>query len=138
MACSRSGNARTRFGAFSRDFDLDIGDGLLHRRHSFVERPPRAVLDSSTASLPICRLTPYSDDMTPLRARVQNGRLRLDQPTGLPEGTELDLVIDDEGDDLTEQERQALHEALSRSWTSAQAGELRPATGIIDELRRKA
>lgn len=82
-------------------------------------------------------LTPYSADMTPLRARVQNGRLRLDQPTGLPEGTELDLVIDDEGDDLTEQEREALHETLSRSWRSAQAGELRPATDIIDELRRK-
>lgn len=44
--------------------------------------------------------------MTPLRARVQNGGLRLDQPTGLAEGTELDLVIDDEGDDLTEHERQ--------------------------------
>lgn len=75
--------------------------------------------------------------MTPLRARVQNGRLHLDQPTGLPEGTELDLVVDDEGDDLTEHERQALHEALSRSWTSAQAGDLRPAAAIIDELRRK-
>jgi hypothetical protein len=82
-------------------------------------------------------LTPYSGDMTPLRARVQNGRLRLDQPTGLPEGTELDLVIDDEGDDLTEHERQALHETLSRSWTSAQAGKLRPAAAIIGERRRK-
>jgi hypothetical protein len=82
-------------------------------------------------------LPPYSSDMTPLRARVQDGRLRLDQPTGLPEGTELDLVIDDEGDDLTEDERQALHEALSRSWKSAQVGELRPAAAIIDELRRK-
>jgi hypothetical protein len=82
-------------------------------------------------------LPPYSGDMTPLRARVQDGRLRLDQPTGLPEGTELDLVIDDEGDDLTEDERQALHEALSRSWTSARAGKLRPAAAIIDELRRK-
>jgi hypothetical protein len=97
----------------------------------------RAVLD-----WPDCRLaerlpTPYSDDMTPLRARVQNGRLRLGQPTGLPEGTELDLVIDDEGDDLTEHERQALHETLSRSWTSTQAGKLRPAAAIISERRRK-
>jgi hypothetical protein len=82
-------------------------------------------------------LTPYSDVMTPLRARVKDGRLRLDQPTGLPEGTELDLVIDDEGDDLAEHERQALHEALSTSWTSAQAGKLRPAAAIVDELRRK-
>ena len=75
--------------------------------------------------------------MTPLRARVRNGRLHVDQPTALPEGTELDLVVDDERDDLTEPERQALHETLSRSWTSAQAGELRPAAEIIDELRRK-
>ena len=75
--------------------------------------------------------------MTPLRARVRNGRLHLDQPTALPEGTELDLVVDDERDDLTEPERQALHETLSRSWTSAQAGELRPAAEIGDELRRK-
>jgi hypothetical protein len=82
-------------------------------------------------------LTAYSGGMTPLRARVQNGRLRLDQPTGLPEGTELDLVIDDEGDDLTEHERQALHETLLRSWTSAQAGKLRPAAAIIGERQRK-
>ena len=98
---------------------------------------PRPVLDCPTAGLPICLLTPYSGDMTPLGARVQNGRLRLDQPTGLPEGTELDLVIDDEGDDLTEHERQALHETLARSWASAQEGKVRPTAAIIDELRRK-
>jgi len=75
--------------------------------------------------------------MSPLRARVENGRLQLDEPTELPDGTELDLVVDDAGDDLTEQERQALHETLSKSWTSARAGELRPASEIIDELRRR-
>jgi hypothetical protein len=68
---------------------------------------------------------------------VKNGRLHLDEPTALPEGTELDLIIDDEGDDLTDHERQALHEALLRSWTSAQAGELRSASAFVDELRRK-
>jgi hypothetical protein len=75
--------------------------------------------------------------MTPLRARVENGRLHLDEPTALPDGTELDLVIDDEGDDLTDHERQALHETLLRSWTSVQAGELRSASALVDELRRK-
>jgi hypothetical protein len=75
--------------------------------------------------------------MTPLRARVENGRLHLDEPTALPDGTELDLVIDDEGDDLTEHERQALHETLLKSWTSAQAGGLRSASALVDELRRK-
>jgi hypothetical protein len=32
-----------------------------------------------------------------LRARVENGRLVLDEPTTLPNGTVLDLVLDDEG-----------------------------------------
>ena len=75
--------------------------------------------------------------MTPLRARVQNGRLVLDEPTTLPEGTVIELVADDEGDDLTDDERRALHEALSASWKSAEAGDLRPASAILDELRRR-
>jgi hypothetical protein len=40
--------------------------------------------------------------MSPLRARVQNGRLHLDEPTGLSDGTELELVVDDHGDDPTD------------------------------------
>jgi len=34
--------------------------------------------------------------------------------TVAPEGTVVDLVADDEGDDLTDEERRALHEALQR------------------------
>ena len=75
--------------------------------------------------------------MSPLRARVEKGRLVLDEPTTLPEGTIVDLVADDEDDDLTDDERQALHEALSASWNSAEAGHLRPASAILDELRRR-
>jgi hypothetical protein len=75
--------------------------------------------------------------MSPLRARVENGRLVLDEPTTLPEGTIVDLVADDEGDDLTSEERHALHEALSASWKSAEAGSLRPAEEILQELRRR-
>ena len=43
--------------------------------------------------------------MSPLRAHVEKGRLVLDEPTTLPEGTVVDLVADDEGDDLTDDER---------------------------------
>ena len=67
--------------------------------------------------------------MSPLRARVEKGRLVLDEPTTLPEGTVVDLVADDEGDDLTDEERRALHETLSASWRSAEAGRLRTAKG---------
>ena len=58
---------------------------------------------------------PYSSGMNPLRARVENGRLVLDEPTTLPEGTVIDLVADDEGDTLSDEERRALHAALSAS-----------------------
>ena len=75
--------------------------------------------------------------MSVLRARVEQGRLVLDEPTTLPEGTIVNLVADDEGDDLTDSERQALHTALSAAWQSAEAGRSRPAQAILDELRRR-
>jgi len=75
--------------------------------------------------------------MGPLRTRVANGRIVLDQPTTLREGTVIDLVADDEGDDLTNEERTALHEALSASNESAKAGHLQPASAILDELRKQ-
>ena len=75
--------------------------------------------------------------MGPLRARVENGRLVLDEPTTLPDGTVVVLVADDEGDDLTEDERRALHDALSASWRAVADGRLSPASAILDELRRQ-
>ena len=75
--------------------------------------------------------------MNRLRARVENGRLVLDEPTTLPDGTVLDLVLDDEGDDLTDEQREALHEALARSHESLKKGDVRPASAIIKELRAR-
>jgi hypothetical protein len=75
--------------------------------------------------------------MSPFRARVENGRIILNEPTGLPNGTLIDLVADDEGDDLSDEERHALHEALSASWESAGSGRAKPASEILDELRRR-
>lgn len=75
--------------------------------------------------------------MSRLRARVEKGRLILNEPTTLPDGTVIDLVADDEGDDLTEDERRALHAALSASGTSAEVGRLPPISEILDELRRR-
>jgi hypothetical protein len=75
--------------------------------------------------------------MSPLRARVEKGRIVLDEPTTLPDGTIIDLVADDEGDDLTDEERSELHEALSASWKSAEAGRLRSASDMLDELRQR-
>jgi len=75
--------------------------------------------------------------MRGLLARVEKGRLVLDEPTDLPEGTVVSLVADDEGDDLTDDERRALHESLAASWQSVEAGRVRPASEILDELRRR-
>ena len=73
--------------------------------------------------------------MSPIRAHVENGRLILNQPTELPEGLVLDLVIDDEGDDLDAREREALHASLRRSIEQAQAGQLSPGGDILREIR---
>ena len=56
-----------------------------------------------------------------MKATARNGRLRLGEPTDLPEGTEVDLVPAD-GDDLDEDERRRLHEALAESEEDAAAG----------------
>ncbi|HEV3027584.1 MAG TPA: hypothetical protein VG457_08435 [Planctomycetota bacterium] len=75
--------------------------------------------------------------MSHLRAKVIDGRLILDEPTSLPDGTTLDLVLDDEGDDLTPAERKVLDDAIARAWVSAKAGKLRPADQLIADLRAR-
>ena len=75
--------------------------------------------------------------MAGLRARVHNGRLLVDEPTGLPEGTVLDLVVDDEGDELDEADRAALKEGLARSLESLAAGRGRPMRELLDDLGRR-
>ena len=75
--------------------------------------------------------------MPGLRARVHNGRLLVDEPTDLPEGTVLDLVVDDEGDDMDEAERAALDTSISRAMDAARAGRVCPAADVVLDLRRK-
>jgi hypothetical protein len=76
--------------------------------------------------------------MGPIRARVKNGRLVVDEPTDLPEGTVLDLVVDDEGDDLDADERAALDDALARSAQQVREGRVRPAEDVLRDLRKPA
>jgi hypothetical protein len=72
-----------------------------------------------------------------IRARVQSGRIVVDEPTALPDGTTLNLIVDDEGDDLDVEERAALHEYLEASWRSVEAGRVRPAGELLAELRAR-
>jgi len=82
----------------------------------------------------LAHLRPYSNCVSRQRARVENGRLILNEPTTLPEGTVVELVVDDGGDSLTREERQALHAALSESWESRRARRVRAGAEILDEL----
>ena len=72
-----------------------------------------------------------------LKAQVQNGRLVMNEPTDLPEGTVLHLIMDDEGDELTDRERALLHASLERSWAQACAGQTRPAEQVLAELKAR-
>jgi hypothetical protein len=72
-----------------------------------------------------------------VRATVRNGRLVVDEEIKLPEGTVLELVIDDEGHELDEHERQALEAAISISLEQEARGELTPAEEILKRLRER-
>ncbi len=70
-----------------------------------------------------------------IKARVHGGRLIVDEPTNLPEGTEVQLLPLDPGDWLDDADRAALHEALRRSEEDVKAGRLRDAFDVLKGLR---
>lgn len=70
-----------------------------------------------------------------LKARVQAGRLVVDEPTDLPEGTEVELLPLDPGDWLDDADRAALHQALRESDADIAAGRLVDADEILKEIR---
>lgn len=69
-----------------------------------------------------------------IKARVTAGRLVVDEPTDLPEGTEVELLALDPGDWLDEAERAALDAALDESDADVAAGRLVDADEILREL----
>ena len=70
-----------------------------------------------------------------LKGRVKAGRLIVDEPTDLPEGTEIELLPLDPGDWLDDEDRAALHQALRDSDQDVKAGRLVDADTILRELR---
>jgi hypothetical protein len=86
--------------------------------------------------LAIASLGLYGGPMA-FRARVANHRLILDEPTDLPEGSVLDLVLDDEGDDHDDAERERLHAALEESEGQIARGEMVTADELLASLRPK-
>ena len=72
-----------------------------------------------------------------IKARVHAGRLLVNEPTELPEGTELELLPLDPGDWLDETDRAALHQALRDSDADVAAGRLVDAEEILKKLRSR-
>lgn len=73
--------------------------------------------------------------MLKLKAQVHQGRLKLDEPYAAPEGTEVDLTVVDDGDDLDVDERARLHAAIARGHDEAQLGEVVAADEVLAKLR---
>jgi hypothetical protein len=72
-----------------------------------------------------------------LKARVRGGRLVVDEPTDLPEGTEVSLLPLDPGDWLDDEDRAALHRALEASEEDVRRGDLVEADEVLAELRSR-
>jgi len=70
-----------------------------------------------------------------ITARVREGRLVVDEPTDLPDGTEVELLPIDPGDWLDEADRTALHEALRQSESDVAAGRLISVEEIFKDLK---
>lgn len=70
-----------------------------------------------------------------LKAHVHKGRLVVDEPTELPEGTEIALLPLDPGDWLDPADRAALHRALLVSQQDVDADRLIDAVEVLKELR---
>jgi hypothetical protein len=75
------------------------------------------------------------------KANVKNGRLVMDEPTELPEGSTVELVsIDDvlaNGDDVMDkEERAALDRDLEVSFDEEAAGQLLDASEALADLRK--
>jgi len=80
--------------------------------------------------------------MQPLKARVINGRIVLDEPTDRPDGevvelVPLDAVLAAGGDYLDADERKRLHAAIDRGLDDVKAGRTVSADLVLEELRAR-
>jgi hypothetical protein len=83
-------------------------------------------MEGSNAALPLARDHGIVPLMVAHKAHVENGRIVIDEPTDLPEGTVLEVgnveVLDEE-DDMDDEERASLHQALDEAIASVNAGQ---------------
>ena len=73
--------------------------------------------------------------MDTIKVRIHQGKIIGDAPSGLPEGTELELQIADPDLPMTEEELLALNQTLEAALRSIREGKVFPAHEVISELR---
>jgi hypothetical protein len=79
----------------------------------------------------------YPALVTALKAHVVNGKIVVDEPVDLPDGSEVRVYLyDAAAEGMSADERAALEQRLERSMAQADAGTLIDADDVLDELRR--
>lgn len=73
--------------------------------------------------------------MQALKVQVKNGRLVLDEPTDLPDGAEVEVVVID--DELSADERAELHASLDQALAESDAGRAVDAREYLEQYRAR-
>ena len=69
------------------------------------------------------------------RGQVQGGRLVVDEPIDMPDGCEVVLSVVEDSDDLDDEDRAQLHDAIRSGQAEMDAGKGIPAADVIARLR---
>ena len=74
--------------------------------------------------------------MLSLKAHVENGHIVVDEPTDLPEGTVLSIVVveEDSLDDMTPAERSQLDHALDAGFQAVREGRVTEGDDVVHRL----
>ena len=75
------------------------------------------------------------DVMNALKAHVVNGRIIVDEPVDLPDGTELEVYLDRADDDMDEEERAELSRSIDEGLAAVDAGEVVDFDEVLASLR---
>ncbi|MDZ4695848.1 MAG: hypothetical protein SGI86_11930 [Deltaproteobacteria bacterium] len=75
--------------------------------------------------------------MTKVLAHVSNGRFVVDQPTDLPEGMAVQLLVLDAENDLSDSERAARDASIDRGLDEMIRGDVRPADEVFSHVSKR-
>jgi hypothetical protein len=70
-----------------------------------------------------------------LRGRVESGRIVVDEPIDLPDGTEVEIAVLDDEDEMTAEERAEVDAAIDAGLDEAARGKGAPAEEVLRRLR---